>query len=155
MLNTVTKRRVQVLTLVVVLLVLLTATTALANTRLIRAKYGGLIALRRGTWFIVPPGSLEENTVISARMERENGYINFIFGPCGTTFAEDKPALLCITWRALCELGKEDNDRSCVRLRDIVLYSESGEEIDVIPEIKRWGVMWRVPHFSLYYYRRR
>ena len=143
MLKIIPRKRVYVFALILVLSVLLTAMTALAATRLIKAKTGGTINIAPGVNFIVLPDALEENTVISADMEETEDGIDFHFGPSGTTF--DPPAELRITWQAI---GGRD-------VEDITLYGEDGEEIEEEPEITPWGVIWYIEHFSIYYYRRR
>jgi hypothetical protein len=141
--TTTLKRRAQVLAAILILAVLLTATTAFAATRFIKAKRGGTIRMDRGVWLVIRPGALEEDAVISADMYMTEDSISFEFGPSGTEF--DRPAELRVTWQAI---GGRD-------VEDVALYGEDGEEIEEEPEIRRWGVVWYIEHFSLYYYRRR
>lgn len=131
------------LAFVSVLLIVLIATTALAATRLIKAEKGGVISMGKGAKLVIAPEALEEDTVISAEMEKTEKALEFYFGPRGTDF--DPPAELRITWQAL---GGRD-------VEDITLYDEDGGEIDEDPEIRNWGVVFHIDHFSIYYYRRR
>ena len=84
-------------------------------------------------------GTLESDTVISANMVYKSNAIDFVFGPSGTTF--NQPMELKVFWDAL-----EDLD-------DYTLYGEGRSKLE--PEICEWGLIYRIPHFSLYYYRRR
>lgn len=148
MLGAILRKRVRVLGLILVLSALLTVTTAFAITQLIKAREGGTIRIARGVKLVIRPGALEEDTVISANMVRKRNRIYFHFGPNGTTFAEDKPAKLMITWRAMADMG----------LSDFTLHGQDGEEIE--PNIGRRGLSYGLKsfslyHFSLYYYRRR
>ena len=140
-------KRTQVITLISVLSMLLIATTAFAVTKRIRARNGGVISPNPGILFKVPAGSLEANTRISVTMTETDTGINFQFGPSGTVF--DPPAKLFMTWQAI--YGRA-NDRNA---EDIKLYNEDGEELDVSIEKTSSGVVWYIPHFSIYYYRRR
>jgi hypothetical protein len=140
--NTVLRKRVaQALAAILVLSILLTATIALAATNLIRADKGGEIKIDRGVTFVVPPGALEKDTVISVDMKWTKDRICFYFGPDGTTF--DPSAELRISWYAVSKMS----------MVDPILYGESGEK--VIPQIKNYEGVWHVPHFSIYYFRRR
>jgi hypothetical protein len=140
-------RRKYVIAAISVLSILLITSIAFAVTRLIRAESGGTIALAPGVWLVIPPGSLEEDTPISVTARKTDDGINFIFGPSGTTF--DPPAKLCMTWQAI--YGKAD----VKDLEGVRLYNENGDELEAKVEVGRYGVVWHIPHFSLYYYRRR
>jgi hypothetical protein len=140
-LNTILWKRAHVLALILVLSVLLTATTALAATEVI-GKEGGRIYMSKTAYLDIPCGALAEKTVISADMVKEKKQTSFYFGPSGTTFAPKTPAELWVSWE---ELG---------RVESFTLYGDDGEFIE--PSAKTvFGIMWRIPHFSLYYYRRR
>ena len=147
MLDRIPRRSTQALRTILALSLLLTATLAFAATRLIKVDKGGTINVGPGVNFVVPPNALEEDTEISVDMVRTDDGIDFCFGPSGTTF--DPPAELRMTWQAIKGTGKATDPE------DIRLYNEDGEEIETEPEIRKWGVIWRIPHFSLYYYRRR
>jgi len=140
-------RRTQILVLISVLSVLLITSTAFAVTKLIKAKNGGVINVAPGILFEVPAGSLEADTQISVTMTETDTGIDFQFGPSGTVF--DPPAKLFMTWQAI--YGRA-NDKDA---EDIKLYNEDGEELDVSIEETSSGVLWYIPHFSIYYYRRR
>jgi hypothetical protein len=135
------KRAAQALAAILVLSILLTATIALAATYSIRAGKGGEIKIAKGVTFVVPSGALKEDTVISADMKWTKDHICFYFGPDGTTF--DPPAELRISWYTI---GKMD-------MADAILYGENGEKI--MPQVKNWQGAWPIPHFSMYYFRRR
>ena len=141
------RKRAQVIAAISVLSVFLIASTAFAVTKLIRATTGGIIAVARGVWFVVPPGSLQEDTPISVTARKTDDGVDFIFGPSGTTFRPS--AKLCMTWQAI-------YGSAAVRdLEGIKLYDENGEKLEARVEMRRCGVVWHIPHFSLYYYRRR
>jgi len=139
MLSKVLKKRAQLLAVILVLSLLLTATTAFAVSEYITAKKGGVIGIAQGVKLVILPRALKEDTLISADMLKKKKRIEFTFEPDGTVFA--KPAILKIAWSAI-----ED-------LEDLVLYGLDGEKIR--PRIKGWGLEYRIPHFSLYYFRRR
>jgi hypothetical protein len=81
-----------------------------------------------------------EYCVICAEVYRTGSRVEFAFGPHNIHFVT--PAVeLKMTWEVL---GDD--------IEDLTLYGE-GEALE--PEIQPWGVVWRIPHFSLYYYRRR
>ena len=147
MLDTIVKKRIQALTLILVVSVFLTTTTAHAATELIDAEKGGKIEIAKGVWFVVKAKTLKADTLISAEMVKDNGRVSFIFGPCGTVFRKtngiekDKPAHLRVSWEAL-----EDTE-------DLTLIGPGGEGIE--PDVNDDRVVWKIPHFSLYYYRRR
>ena len=139
MFNTVLRKRSQSFALVLVLAALLIATTAFAATKLIIAQKGGRINVAEGVVFVIRPGALEEDTVISVDMIRKKKRIIFEFGPDDTRFS--RPAELKISWEVL-----EDVD-------DFTLYGERGEEI--LPRKTGWGLIYEIEHFSLFYFRRR
>ena len=141
MLNTILRKRAQVLALILVLSVLLTATAALAATKLIIAKKGGTVNIADGMELVIPPKALVEDTFISADVKHKRDRVIFSFGPDGTEFS--KPAKLFISWQAV-----DDAD-----VEDLTLYGPDGLEIE--PKIKGWGVEYGIDRFSLYYYRRR
>jgi len=144
MLNTNLWKRTQVLALALILLMLLTAVVGFAATKII-GKDGGRIYMKYPTVFLeIPPNVLETETLISADMVEESGRVSFYFGPDGTTF-DSKPALLYVN---MADMGDVD---------DFTLYGESGEEIQprIVSGIGVRWVTWDIPHFSLYYYRRR
>lgn len=143
MLNTILKKRAQALAVILILSVLLTATTALAATKFVKADKGRVIHIAPGVKLVIPPEALEEDTVVSADMEKTDDYIDFYFGPSRTKFA--KPAELRITWQAISRMDVDD----------LTLYNTDGKEIEIEPDIKSWGVIYYIDHFSLYYYRRR
>lgn len=140
MLNTILRKRAQVLALILVLSVLLIAATAFAATELIRAKRGGTVDVAPGVSLVIKPGALEEDTVISANMRVKRDRITFRFGPRGTEFS--KPAVLRISWQAIDGVG------------DLTLHGEKGEEIEPA-KITGQGVKYHIEHFSVYYFRRR
>jgi len=144
MLHTIAKKRAQALALVLVLSVLLTAMTALAATKFIKARRGGVISIDKGVCFRIPPGSLEGDTTISADMVVKEDSICFYFGPDGTTF--DPSAELIIAWPALGEFIH-------LGVRDLILYGEDGSETK--PKIELRGTKYPIEHFSVYYFRRR
>ena len=90
MLNVILSKRAHILTLIIILSVLVIATTAFGVTKLIKAKDGGVIRIAPGVSLRVPAGALEKNTEISATMRVRDRGVNFRFGPSGTTF--DPPA---------------------------------------------------------------
>jgi len=135
------KKRVAALTVILILSVFLSATTALAITKLIKADKGGKVPVSNGVKLIVPPGSLEEDTVISADLYVRRDVICLSFGPSGTTF--DPSAVLKISWKVI---AKYDLD-------DYTLYGPN--DLSLSPRITKEGLEYEVPHFSLYYYRRR
>ena len=141
MLEAVLRKRAKALALILFLSVFLIATTASAATRFIRADEGGAVRITSGAWLLIPAGSLEEDTLISANMKRTHNYLYFRFNPSGTVFDPDKPAQLCLAWWRL------------QGLESFVLYGKDGSE--VTPEFRWWGVKYDVDHFSLYYFRRR
>jgi hypothetical protein len=140
MLNTILRKRAQVLALILVLSVLLIAATAFAAAEYISAKKGGTVDVAPGVSLVIKPGALEEDTAISANMKAKRDRISFQFGPSGTEFS--KPAVLCISWEVI------DG------VEDLTLYGENSEEIGPT-KITGWGVKYYIEHFSVYYFRRR
>ena len=125
---------------------------AFATTKMIKAEDGGVIKIRNGAEFVIPPEALEEDTKISAVMSSrqitdEKGLgrklLVFTFGPFGTTF--DPPAELHID-KGLLE--EEDID-------DIEIYNEDGEEIEAEFDEDANELILYIPDFSYYYYERR
>jgi len=160
MLKTTLRRKAFALAMIMTFSILLVAATALAGkkgrsepvkerskpvyeayscTQFIKAKTGGSILVRPDptVWLDIPKNALESNTVISATMQYKTNSIEFVFGPCGTSFST--PMELKVFWAAAEELD------------DFTLYGAS----EIEPEICEWGLLYRIPHFSLYYYRRR
>ena len=141
MLSATVRRNLIILPMVLVLSILLLATTAFATTKLIKAQSGGVVKMADGIRLKVENGSLEKDTYISAEVMWGDDYIDFEFGPDGTTFSE--PAKLRISQKVLDEMG----------LDGLTLYGEQGEKIE--PNTNGGYVEYEIPHFSIYYYRRR
>ncbi len=91
----------------------------------------------------VEPHSVQEDAVISADIACPDGTenINFSFKPDNTSF--DKPAKLRVSMDAIGEMG----------LTQLTLYGPDDEAIQ--PSIKGNYAIYEIPHFSIYYYRRR
>ena len=142
MLNTTIKKKTQILGLILVLSILLIATTAFARTKLIKAGRSGTIVMDAGVKIKIPRGALLEDTLISAEMEVTSDQVRFIFGP--SPLAPQVPANLMISWSAIKDLN----------LDGFTLYGPNDEEIEP-SVISGWGMVWEIPHFSLYYHRRR
>jgi hypothetical protein len=146
MLNTILRKRAQVLVLILVLSVLVTAATAFAATRIIRAKKGGKIDVAPGVSLVIKPGGLAEDAVVSAYMKVKRNRICFSLNAAALDDGDDieltKPAALNVSWLAI--HGVED----------LTLYGQNGEEIEPAKKT-RWGVRYDIEHFSLYYFRRR
>ena len=140
MLNTILRKRAQVLAVILVLSLLLIAATAFAATKYISAKKGGTVDIAPGVSLVIKPGVLEEDTAISANMKVKRNRISFSFRPSGAEFS--KPVELCISWQAIDDV------------EDLTLYGENGEEIEPA-KTTRWGVKYYIEHFSMYYFRRR
>jgi hypothetical protein len=177
MLNITFNKRAHTLALIVVVSVVVTATTALAkgrpssptsteetdmsisessstkkksvstseslsysSTELIKAAEGGTIYVDPGVQVVIPPGALEEDTVISVSLVFSKDKIEFGFHPSPLSFLI--PVDLMLFWHAVGPLG----------LEDFIIYGE-GETVE--PEVYEWGALYKIPHFSLYYYRRR
>jgi hypothetical protein len=143
--DTILKKRTQILALILVVSVLLTATTILAATKFIEAKKGGVIRIARGVCFRVPPNSMEKDDTISADVVLEKDRVCFYFEPDGTTF--DPPAQLMIVWPTLARLIH-------LGVRDLTLYYE-GDGSGTKPRMRAWGAKYPIEHFSIYYFRRR
>jgi hypothetical protein len=112
----------------------------------IRNERGGSIDITRGTRLVVPPQAMvmeKKGVVISADTIKRKEYVCFDFRPDGTVFAENKPAELRAARETLNRYGVDD----------LTLYGPDDEEIQ--PDVNTRGVVWRIPHFSLYYFRRR
>ncbi|MBD3183845.1 hypothetical protein GF312_16290 [Candidatus Poribacteria bacterium] len=127
---------------------LFTSLSYAATESKVTAEDGGKIKIARGVTFWIPPESLKTDTPIYADMWREKKFIVFEFGPDGTKFR--RPAELRIQWQSI-------RDAS-----NFVLYGEKGEQIK--PEIniisyKRSAInielVYKIEHFSIYYFRRR
>jgi hypothetical protein len=144
MLRTIGKKRAQALALILILSVLLITMAALAATKSIKARRGGVISIDKGVCFRIRPGSLEGDTTISADMVVEEDSICFYFGPDGTTF--DPPAEIIIAWPALGEFIH-------LGVHDLTLYGGDGSETK--PRMRMWGAKYPIEHFSVYYFRRR
>ena len=141
MLNKIIKKRAQVLTLILVLSVFLTAMTASAATERI-GKKGGIIDIADGVDLVVPEGAIEGKPIeITADMYWKGDSIEFDFGPSPMTF--ELRLRLRITWEALEEMG----------LDTFTLYAPGWRELQ--PTEHPWGLLWKIKHFSLYYCRRR
>ena len=141
MISTVIRRDLAILPIVLVLSVPLITTTAFVTTELIKTKNGGVVRIANGVRLEVEKDSLPEDTLISAEMMWDDDYIDFEFGPDGTTFSG--PAKLKIALDIADEMG----------LDGLTLYGEDGEEIK--PNINKKYVEYEILHFSIYYYRRR
>jgi hypothetical protein len=140
MLKTIAGKKAFTLTVAFVLSVILIA-TVYADIKLITAKKGGTVRAERGAELVIPPGALAEDTVISARLDIQNDVIDLVFGPHGTEF--NPPAVFKVSWTLINKYGIED----------YTVYGPDGETI--VPETTNKGLEYQVPHFSLYYYRRR
>lgn len=110
------------------------------STKLVSADEGGTVSVYTGLSIVIPPGALDEDTSISAELEWKRKSIKYRFFPSPMTF--NVPVELRATWSCVEAMG----------LKDFVLYGE-GEQIE--PEVTEDGLIWQIPHFSLYYYRRR
>lgn len=146
MLNTILRKRAQVLTLILVISVLVTAATAFAVTSIIEAKKGGKIGVAPGVLLVIKPGGLEEDAVVSANMKVKGNRTCFSLNAAALDDGDDvdltKLAVLNVSWEAI------DG------VEDLILYGQDGEEIEPA-KTTRWGVKYYIEHFSLYYFRRR
>ncbi len=142
MLSTTPGRRLQVLVLITILSAFL-ATEAFAVSKFIEADVGGTMSLAKGVTFVIPPGALDEDTMIQAHVVMNKNRISYTFGPDGTVF--NKPALLVVSWEVLEDAGVED----------VNLYGEDGKRIKPKALKKEESFAYRIEHFSLYYHRRR
>ena len=141
MTSKVVRRNLVILPIVLILSILLATTTALAVTKPIKAKNGGVIKIADGVSLKIERDSLPGDTLISAEMTLDDEYVDIEFGPGGTIFSE--PAKLRIDLKVLDEMG----------LDGLTLFWEGGEEIE--PDIGKKYAEYEIPHFSIYYYRRR
>jgi hypothetical protein len=137
------RKKTQILVLAMMMLVILTASSAFAVTQFIDKDKGGIISIDRGIYLTIMPKSLNEDTLISATISDEGSRLYFYFGPDDTVFAKNRPAILFITNDAIEQYG----------LDNFVLYGEDGET--QLSYNTRWGKMWSIHHFSLYYFVRR
>jgi hypothetical protein len=142
MLHVILKKRIQVLVSVAVMSLLLTAAAVFAASQFIRAESGGTVNIVDGAELVIPPKSLKEDTEVYAGMKEKRDLVIFEFGPEGTRFS--KPSVLHVSWQLISDLGD---------VEDLTLYGENGGKLK--PKITRWGPVYRIKHFSLYYYRRR
>ena len=126
---------------IIFLLILTTAITAFAASKLITAKKGGTIEVAPGVELVFKPNSLAEDTVVYADALVEPRLITYEFGPDGLELL--KPAKLIVSRRFIQKAGVDD----------LILYAENGEEIDA--KIKKKCVIYELEHFSRYYHRRR
>ena len=143
MLNTTPRRRLQQILVLITILSVFLATEAFAVSRFITADEGGTIDLAEGVSLIIPPGALEEDTMIRAHVVLNRNRICYTFEPDGIVF--NKPAKLVVSWEVLEDAG----------VKDLNLYGEDGKRIK--PKILKKEESWayRIEHFSLYYHRRR
>ncbi len=139
MLNTILRKRAQLLVMILVISMLMIATTSFAATKLIKARTGGVLRIDNGVRLRIPPRALKEDTVISADILREEDRIVFDFTPDGLIFA--RPARLRIGWSVVMEMD------------DFIMRGPDGEKI--WPRVRWWGLEYKIRHFSLYYFRRR
>jgi hypothetical protein len=140
MLYTIPRKRIQALSLALILTMLVISVTAFAATELISAKKGGKIEVAQGVLAVIKPHALEEDTIISANMEVTRDRISFVFGPSGTQFK--KPMELYISWSVIDDV------------EDLAIYGEDNEEIEPV-KINGRGLKYHINHFSIYYFRRR
>jgi hypothetical protein len=120
--------------------------SAIVAVKYMRKKQGGKVRIARGARLVILPRAMitdKKGMVISASAVKRDNYVCLDLRPDGASFDKTKPAELRVTWEML---NRHDID-------ELTLYSSNGEEIK--PETKAWGVVWRIPHFSLYYFRRR
>ena len=143
MLNTTPRRRLQQILVLVTILSVFLATEAFAVSRFINADEGGIIDLAEGISLVIPPGALEEDTMIRAHVVLNRNRICYTFGPDDIVF--NKPVELVVSCQVL-----EDAD-----VKDLNLYGENGEKIKPKKLKKEESLLYRIEHFSLYYHRRR
>ena len=141
MLSAILRKKSQVIVSIMILSVFFTATAAFAATKAITASDGGTVRVTPDIELVIESRALKNDILISARMLRNTDRICFNFGPDGTSFAKNRPAELRAPWKAIADA------------EDLILWGEDGKPIE--PQIEEWGVIWHIPHFSLYYYRRR
>jgi hypothetical protein len=115
------------------------ATTSLATTKLIEADKGGVVSINQWAYIYFPPGSLAEDTEITAFSELTQDEINFYFEPSNTYFL--KPAEFVVSWAIYYYVDS------------LILNGE--DDTQITPEMNWWGLKYYINHFSLYYFRRR
>ena len=146
MLNTIPRKKAQVLAITLVLSVLLIAATVFAATEVIEAKKGGRIDVAPGVSLVIKPRGLAEDAVVSANMKVKRNRIRFSFSAVALDDDDDveltKPAVLRVSWRVIDSV------------EGLTLYGEDGEQIEP-DKTTGWGVKYYIEHFSLYYFRRR
>jgi len=143
MLVKILRKRAQLLSLALVLsLLLTTATTAFAETKLVKAKDGGTVKLGDGCELKIGKYALKEDIIMSAEKVVTTNYIDFSFGPDGTEFTT--PARLKVSMPFLKKVGWVD---------DFTLYGDNGEELQ--PDVYANHLEYNIHHFSIYYFRRR
>lgn len=114
-------------------------------TRFIRARWGGVLALRNGSTtvtFYVPPGSLKQDATLSMSVSGQGLDTVIEFGPSGTEF--QPPARLFLTFPA-----------DGVDPRAIVSTLSNGSDsapVDQTVTVRGNAVMIlaAIPHFSIY-----
>ena len=145
MLNITMRRKLQIAGTILVLSVLLAAMTALAVTQLVKAGPGGTIDIADGISLKIKPHSLTDDVEITAEMwlvEDEIGNrVEFSFLPDSIIFGE--PAKLIVNMDVINAMG----------LEQLTLYGPGDEPIE--PDLKGNRAIYEIPHFSIYYYRRR
>jgi len=125
---------------------LLLALSVSLASKYVRKGRGGKVRLARGMQLVILPQAIltdRKGIVISTGAVQRRKYICLDLGPDGTTFAKDKPAELRATWKAI----------SRYNIDGLTLYGEDGKEIEGYET--ELGAVWYIPHFSLYYFRRR
>lgn len=130
MLRTILKKRAHALAVVLVLSILMTATTAFGRgPRHIKADKGGSIDVDKGIKFVVPPRSLEEDTIISVEMRKDSNSISFYFdfGPDGTTFYGHYVDLKKLAKESE-KLAKKMEKEAEKQAKDPEKYAEKGEK---------------------------
>jgi hypothetical protein len=145
------KRSVQALAAILVLSVLLTTTIALAaaKQKFIRGNKGGTVTISRAVQLVVPPGAVDKNTYIQAEMVRTTERVIFKFRPEGLVFKEGIPAELQADLKAV-------SDAVDLKLYFAPDEADPDNYTEVIyPDITDEKAVWRIEHFSIYYFRRR
>ena len=140
MLNTIPKKRAQVILPILFLLLLMTATSANAASKFIKADKGGVIRIDWWAYLKIEPDGLSQDTRVTADLEWTDDQINLQIEAPGATLC--KPAKLMISWWAIYDF-----------VDSFILYGDDGSEIK--PFINWWGLNYYMSHFSLYYFRRR
>ena len=144
MLEAIFKKRARVATAIFAMLVLsalFTATSTHAVTVFVEGHDNVSIEIADGVELEIPRGALKEDTFLSADMEITEDQVRFIFGPSAMEFK--KSLKLRIRWDVIEGLD----------LETFTLFGPDGEEIE--PQINDSEMTWKIPHFSLYYHRRR